>query len=226
MGSGLKGSCRKTTDRQRLSEIFNLLYKFYGPRRWWPADTPFEVIVGAILTQNTSWNNVEKAMASLKKEGLLTPKHLYDLDQKKLASLIKPCGYYNIKAKRIKSLLDYIFKQYNGSLKRFFKNSTKKLRKELLSINGVGPETADSIILYAAGRPIFVVDAYTNRILQRHNLIDKGSGYDDIQSFFHNNLPKRRALFNEFHALIVEHAKSVCKTKPNCQACILHAIKS
>ncbi len=206
---------------KRLSEIYNILYKIYGPRNWWPADSPFEVIVGAILTQNTSWENVEKAIANLKKKRKLSPRQLYRIKISELSSLIKSCGYHNIKAKRLKSFIDYLFKNYKGSLSNFFSNSTGNIRKQLLAINGIGPETADSILLYAAGKAVFVVDAYTKRILERQGLIKPNASYEQIQRLFENNLPKRSKLFNEYHALIVEHAKWVCKKKPICSECAL-----
>lgn len=206
---------------KRLSEIYNILYKIYGPRNWWPADSPFEVIVGAILTQNTSWENVKKAIANLKRKRKLSPRQLYKIKISELSSLIKSCGYHNIKAKRLKSFIDYLFKNYKGSLSKFFLNSTGNIRKQLLAINGIGPETADSILLYAANRPVFVVDAYTKRILERQDLIKPNASYEQIQQLFENNLPKSSKLFNEYHALIVEHAKWVCKKKPICSECAL-----
>lgn len=207
---------------RELCEIYNILYKIYGPQDWWPAESPFEVIVGAILTQNTSWKNVKKAITNLKRKKMLSPKALYNINKKELAALIKPCGYYNIKAKRLKSFIDYLFKNYNGSLNRFFSNSTANIRKRLLSINGIGPETADSILLYAANRPVFVVDAYTKRILQRQGLIKETAAYEYVQKIFENNLPKNTRLFNEYHALLVQHGKEVCKKKPLCHSCAIH----
>ncbi len=206
---------------KRLSKIYNILYKIYGPRNWWPADSPFEVIVGAILTQNTSWENVKKAIANLKKKRKLSPRQLYKIKISELSSLIKSCGYHNIKAKRLKSFIDYLFKNYKGSLSKFFSKSTGNIRKQLLAINGIGPETADAILLYAAGKAVFVVDAYTKRILERQGLIKPDASYEQIQQFFENNLPKSSKLFNEYHALIVEHAKWVCKKKPICSECAL-----
>ena len=176
---------RKPSKRFRLRYIYNTLYKRYGPRNWWPADTPFEMIVGAILTQNTSWNNAEKAIANLKANKGLTPGKLKKMSKNKLASLIKPCGYYNIKAARLKHFIEYLVKNYGGSLKKFFSNSTASIRKQLLAINGIGPETADSILLYAAKKPVFVVDAYTKRILERHRLIRGNATYEQVQRLFY-----------------------------------------
>jgi len=203
--------------------IYGTLSKKFGPRHWWPADTKFEVIIGAILTQNTAWINVERAIKNLKKAHLLTPGKMYALDIKKLAGLIRPSGYYNIKSKRIKSFLNFLFKNYNGSLKKLFANNPAVLRNQLLSINGIGPETADSIILYAAGKPAFVVDAYTKRIFSRQGKISAAAGYEEIQKFFTDNLPRSAKLFNEYHALIVELGKNICKTKPMCDICPINA---
>ncbi len=211
----------KPSRRFRLYNIYNILYKTYGPRKWWPADTPFEVIAGAILTQNTSWNNVEKAITKLKANKTLTPGKLKEMSKNRLASLIKSCGYYNIKATRLKHFAEYLVKNYGGSLKKFFSNSTPHTREELLAINGIGPETADSILLYAANRPVFVVDAYTKRILQRQGLIKPNATYEQIQKLFEDNFPKNSRLFNEYHALIVQHGKDVCRKKPICSACVL-----
>lgn len=209
--------------RSPLLDIYNKLYKHFGPRHWWPADTPFEVIVGAILTQNTAWSNVERALANLKKEGLLTPKKLYNLDVKRLAQLIRPAGYFNIKSARLKEFLKFLFKRHNGSLKNMFSCGTADLRQQLLAVKGIGPETADSILLYAANKPVFVVDAYTKRIFSRHNLIGNKADYDEVQRLFMDKLPRSRKLYNEYHALIVELGKNICKTKPRCDICPLTA---
>ena len=203
----------------KLMRIYDRLYKRFGPRHWWPADTDFEIITGAILTQNTAWANVEKAIANLKRERVLTPDKMRKTNTRALAGLIRPSGYYNIKAKRLKAFVNFLFKNYNGSLKKMLSRKTADLRKKLLSIKGIGPETADSILLYAAGKPVFVVDAYTRRIFSRHNLIPSGAGYDDVQRFFTDNLPLDEMLFNEYHALIVELGKTICKTKPRCAIC-------
>jgi len=203
----------------KLFDIYNKLYKRFGSQNWWPADTDFEVVIGAILTQNTAWSNVEKAIANLKKKRLLSAKKLRALKLVRLAELIRPSGYYNIKTKRIRAFLDCLFSDYNGSLKKMFKSDLSRLRQALLGINGIGPETADSIILYAANRPVFVVDAYTRRIFSRHDIIKPEATYDQIQRFFMDNLPLDRSLFNEYHALIVELGKNICKTKPRCDIC-------
>lgn len=205
----------------KLLDIYNRLYKQYGPQHWWPGQTPFEIIVGAILTQNTNWANVEKAIENLKKAGCLTPEKLHRLPPEQLASYIKPAGYFNIKAGRLKHFLDWLFKKHEGSLENLAAMAPSALRKQLLDIKGIGPETADSICLYAFGKPIFVVDAYTARIFGRHGLIEDGSGYDQIQQLFHSGLEKDAGLFNEYHALIVRLGKEHCKKRPVCRGCPL-----
>ncbi|NQT47093.1 MAG: endonuclease III domain-containing protein [Candidatus Omnitrophica bacterium] len=205
----------------QLISIYKRLWAHFGPRHWWPADTPFEVVVGAILTQNTAWTNVERAIANLKKDRVLTPKKLYSLRPSRLASLIKPAGYYNVKTRRLKEFLHLVMEKYDGSLKGLFKKETLSLREELLGVKGIGPETADSIMLYAAGKPIFVVDTYTRRIFSRHRLVGPDISYGDLQAFFMKNLPRRPKLFNEYHALIVETGKRFCKKKPLCDMCPL-----
>ena len=209
----------RLSGRAALLDIYEKLYKRFGPRHWWPAETDFEIIVGAILTQNTAWANVEKAIANLRKERVLAPRKLYNLDKKALAGFIRPAGYYNIKALRLSAFLQFLFKRHNGSLKKMFSLRLPDLRDALLSVNGIGPETADSILLYAAGKSIFVVDAYTKRIFSRHKFFHSTATYDEIQHFFMNNLPRSRKLFNEYHALIVELGKNICKTKPKCEIC-------
>ena len=207
---------------EQLKEIYDLLFKRFGPQDWWPGDTPFEVIVGAILTQNTNWTNVEKAITNLKNAKVLTPDKLHLLDIKKLAELIRPAGYFNIKAKRLKNFLDWFFEEYCGELKNLENIPTDELRQQLLSVKGIGPETADSILLYALNRLVFVVDAYTARICSRHHLIDEGADYHQIQETFKSNLPSSIQLFNEYHALLVALGKNYCaKTKPNCALCPL-----
>lgn len=209
-----------------MIKIYNRLYKTFGPQRWWPAKTPFEVIIGAILTQNTSWANVEKAILNLKKKSTLKPAKIYLIKTKRLAILIKPAGYYNIKARRIKNFLRFLFKRYNGNIKQMFAQKQGILRSQLLNIKGIGPETADSILLYAGKKPVFVVDAYTRRILLRHNLIYPPCDYDDIQRIFTDGIPKNQGLFNEYHALLVKVGKLYCKkNKPLCnKGCPLNNI--
>jgi endonuclease-3 related protein len=206
--------------KKQLYSIYRKLFAFFGPQHWWPAETPFEVMVGAILTQNTSWSNVEKAIHNLKQNRLLTPHKLYQLGLKKLTAQIKSAGYYNIKAKRLKEFLKFFFKKYQGNFKKMASVSLTQLRQELLSINGIGPETADSILLYALNKPIFVVDAYTKRILRRHHLIGKDAAYHQVQNLFMQNLKTDTRLFNEYHALLVKLGKNFClKNKPKCKDC-------
>lgn len=205
--------------KNKLLRLYNVLYKHYGPQYWWPAKTRFEVIVGAILTQNTSWRNVEKAIRNLTEKKILNPAAIKRIRKKKLAGLIKPAGYYNVKAGRLKNFTDFLFKNYDGSLKKMFSQDMAGLRKELLGVNGLGFETADSILLYAGQKPIFVVDAYTKRILFNHNLISSGHEYHDVQRLFMENLPADSALFNEYHALLVRLAKDRCTTSPKCDSC-------
>jgi len=209
--------------KKTLHSIYNKLYSYFGAQYWWPADSPFEVIIGAILTQNTNWQNVEKAINNLKKYRLLNPDKLYRLSQRRLASFIVPAGYYNIKAKRLKNFLDFFMKTYRGSLKKMSLLDTQSLRGQLLSVNGIGQETADSILLYALKKPVFVIDAYTRRILIRQRLVKEESGYAEIQNLFMQNLKADVKLFNEYHALLVKLAKEIClKNKPKCDICPLY----
>lgn len=210
----------KTQTQNILLKIYKSLYDFFGPLNWWPGDTPFEIMVGAVLTQNTSWSNVEKAINNLKKENLLEPWKLYRIDKEKLAQLIKPSGYYNIKAQRLKNFINLFINEFEGSAEKMFSDDSEELRKKLLNVNGIGPETADSILLYAGKKPFFVVDAYTKRIFSRHKLITKDSTYYQIQEFFSKNLERDVELFNEFHAQIVMLGKTICTSKnPNCFKC-------
>lgn len=209
-----------------INLIYRKLYSYFGRQHWWPAKTRFEVMVGAILTQNTSWSNVERAINNLKQHRLLGPRKLYRLPQDRLALLIKSVGYYNIKAKRLKEFLKFLFKYYKGSVQQMLPVDTPDLRRQLLSVNGIGPETADSILLYALDKPVFVVDAYTKRILSRHRLIPEGADYDTTQDLFTRNLKKDRRLFNEFHALFVKLGKDIClKSKPRCDICPLRQMR-
>ena len=208
---------------KQLKAIYRVLYRVYGPQHWWPAKTPFEVMVGAVLTQNTAWANVEKAIANLRRERLLTtPSRMINVPPEKLARLIRPCGYFNIKTRRLRHLLSFIHTRYSGSLERMFATDAALLREQMLAINGIGPETADSILLYAGGKPFFVVDAYTRRIFSRKGLISPAADYETIQNFFMENLPRDTCFYNEYHALIVRIGKEHCrKTKPRCTDCPL-----
>jgi endonuclease-3 related protein len=207
--------------RKILKKIYNKLFQTFGPMGWWPGETPFEVIIGAILTQNTSWENVEKAIHKLKTKKVLHPAGLYRKKDEELAELIKSVGYYNIKAKRIKNFMAFFQREYGKDLKKMFREDTIVLREKLLSINGIGPETADSILLYAAEKPTFVVDAYTKRILLRHGWISSQDSYQDIKDLFMNNLKHDVKMYNEYHALLVYLGKNFCKKKPQCEGCPL-----
>jgi endonuclease-3 related protein len=206
---------------RELMEMFDLMLAHFGPRKWWPADTALEMIVGGVLTQNTSWKNVEKAMANLKHKGLLSVRGLHALSPEGLAEEIRPAGYFNMKAKRLKNLIGFIMDRYDADLSVLLAEDTGRLREGLLSVKGIGPETADSILLYAANRPVFVVDAYTFRILVRHGMLDESAGYEELQSLFMDHLPDDTGLFNEFHALIVQTGKEYCRRTPRCKACPL-----
>jgi endonuclease-3 related protein len=208
--------------RTALLNLYDRLYSRFGPQRWWPADTPFEVIIGAILTQNTAWPNVEKAIQNLKKHRLLSPKALSKATPSKIAALIRPSGYYNIKTKRLGSFLSFLNRAYKGSISTMSRSEPLALRKALLEVKGIGPETADSILLYALGKPFFVIDAYTRRIFERHKLVKKGISYEELQRFFMKNLPKSAKLYNEYHALIVRVGKEYCKKRPSCGLCPLN----
>lgn len=204
-----------------LIKFFLKLYSFYGPQKWWPGDTPFEIAIGAILTQNTNWANVQKAIENLKKQKLLHPEGLNKISIERLSQLIKPSGYYNIKAKRIKAFLDFLFDHCHGNLKMLKELETDNIREQLLSIYGIGQETADSILLYALEKPVFVVDAYTKRVLSRHNILNHNSSYKEYQNLFHNELVRDVQLYNEYHALLVKAGKDYCKPKPLCEGCPL-----
>ena len=205
-----------------LWKMYGVLLRTYGPQRWWPGDTPFEVMVGAVLTQNTAWTNVEAAIANLKRERLLTPSRMYLAAPEKLAALIRPSGYYHIKTKRLRHLLAFVHDRYAGSLKKMFAADAEELRRELLAVNGIGPETADAILLYAGQKPYFVVDAYTERIFSRHGLISLKADYHALQGLFMDNLPRDVQVYNEYHALIVRTGKEFCKKSiPFCNGCPL-----
>jgi endonuclease-3 related protein len=207
-----------------LIKIYQTLYSAFGTQNWWPGDAPFEIAIGAILTQNTNWGNVEKAINNLKKYKSLSAKAVYKMSEDKLAELIKPAGYYNIKARRLKSFINFLMNDYHGSMRKMKKEKTLPLREKLLSINGIGPETADSILLYALGEPVFVIDAYTKRVLSRHGIMDNTKSYDEFQKLFHDALEKDTQLFNEYHALLVRVGKTYCKSKnPLCRECPLNS---
>ncbi|RKY05271.1 endonuclease III domain-containing protein [Candidatus Poribacteria bacterium] len=201
--------------------LYKLLFERYGPQGWWPGETPFEVAIGAILTQATAWRNAERAIENLKSASLLSPRGLFEIDERGLAELIRPAGFQNLKARRIKSFVDHLFGRYGGSLERMFSKGAEELREELLSIKGIGRETADAITLYAAGKPTFVIDSYTRRLLSRLGMADERAGYEELRRFFMENLPPDLEIYKEYHALIVRHCKEVCRKRPLCERCHL-----
>jgi endonuclease-3 related protein len=209
---------------KNLLKVYKNLYIFFGPQHWWPAESPFEVMVGAVLTQNTSWNNVSKAVENLKSKRLLSLEKISAVSRQKLISAIRPAGFYRQKAAYLKNLSDFLIGRYDGNLGKMRKTDTSHLRQELLAVRGIGPETADSILLYALDKPVFVVDAYTRRVFSRHKLEPFGNGYSSWQNYFISNLPSDVKLYNEYHALIVRTAKNYCRTKPLCEGCPMEGI--
>jgi len=217
----MKAETERRSLRQQLTEIYELLFQRYGPQHWWPADSPFEVVVGAILTQSAAWTNVERAIKNLSEANALSPVRLRQVPQDELAQLVYPSGYYNAKASKLKAFARYLRDNCRDSLDELFSRDVPTLRRELLSIHGVGEETADSIILYAARKPVFVIDAYTRRVVTRLGLEPSAARYADFQRLFMENLPPDEQMFNEYHALIVQHGKEVCRRAPRCSACCL-----
>lgn len=205
----------------KLLDIYRILFDHYGPREWWPAETPFEVVVGAILTQNTAWTNVEKAIENLKQFGPMTPEALFRLPEETLFEAIRPSGYFRRKGKRLRNFLGMLSDLFDCRLDALFDLPTETLREELLAVSGIGPETADSILLYAAGRPVFVIDTYTIRILSRHELLPEETSYAEAQQWVTDHLPEDVQLFNEFHALLVNVGKDFCRPRPKCSGCPL-----
>ncbi len=208
----------------KLIHLYELLFERFGHRNWWPAESPFEVCVGAILTQNTSWKNVEKAINNLKEAECLDAYRLYETPVEELATIIKTAGYFNVKSKRLKNFINHLVEHHEGSLDKMFEASVEDLRTELLSINGVGRETADSMILYAANKPIFVIDVYTRRALERHGMIVEKADYDEIRELFESNLSPDVDLFNDFHAQFVAVGSNFCRRKPKCSGCPLDVL--
>ncbi|HUL35004.1 MAG TPA: endonuclease III domain-containing protein [Candidatus Eisenbacteria bacterium] len=205
-----------------LGQYFDALFQSYGEQHWWPGRSPFEIIVGAILVQNTSWTNAAQAIANLRHASLLTPAAIHAISLPRLARLIRPSGYFRQKARKLKAFLNFLCQNYRGSLKTMFRTPTAQLREQLLQIHGIGPETADSILLYAGNHPVFVVDAYTRRILQRHQLAQGNESYEGVRGLFEQSLPNDPRLFNEYHALIVHVGKHHCRRRaPLCSTCAL-----
>ena len=204
-----------------LRQVYQHLRKQHGAQDWWPGDSPFEIMVGAILTQNTAWTNVEKAIDNLKAAKSLDAKKIVVMKHEQLAQLIRPSGYFNIKANRLRALCEW-FVQHGGS-RKIARYATSELRRELLQVHGVGPETADDILLYAFERPVFVIDAYTRRIFSRLGIVEGNETYDALRELFEQRLQGDTALYNEYHALIVMHGKDICRVKPDCAQCRMAA---
>ena len=206
---------------QVLQDLYRRLYDAYGPQGWWPGEGKFEMVVGAILTQSAAWPNVEKALHNLKSAGVFSSAALREIAEPELASLIRPSGYFNSKARKLKALVDHLWEHHGGDLNALLDQKGATLREELLTIYGIGEETADDIVLYAANQPSFVIDAYTKRILERLEITPEGRSYGDYQELFHKALPADATLFNEYHALLDRHAKESCRKDPLCENCCL-----
>lgn len=202
--------------------VYQILFAAHGPQHWWPGNSPFEIMVGAVLTQNTAWRNVERAIAKLIRHRALAPEAILAARQEALAEWLRPCGYFNIKARRLVNFCRWYLQE--GGLAVLAGRDTATLRMNLLAVNGIGPETADDILLYAFERPVFVVDAYTRRLFSRLGLVPETIGYEDLRSFFESTLETDRVLFNEYHALIVRHGKEICRPRPLCDRCGLAAV--
>lgn len=207
--------------KKKLLFLYERLFTHFGSQHWWPGNTPFEVAIGAILTQNTNWQNVERAINNLKRARALSAAAIRRISEEELAGLVRPSGYFRQKAVRLKIFVDFLYNHYRGGIAAMKKDETALLREKLLSVKGIGPETADSIILYAVEKPVFVVDAYTKRVLLRHGLIEQKTGYHEIQDLFHENLQADKRMYNEYHALFVRVCKEFCKKKAFCKGCPL-----
>ncbi len=208
--------------RTSIPQVYRKLYATHGPQHWWPGNSRFEIMVGAVLTQNTAWTNVEKAIVNLKQAKALTSEAIVKAPHRQLATWLKPSGYFNIKAKRLKEMCRWLVGQ--GGVRRLARMNTNDLRAALVAVYGIGPETADDIVLYAFNRPVFVIDAYTRRIFSRLGLITGDEGYETLRHLFENSLKQDVPLFNEYHALIVKHGKDICKKRPLCGNCCLNAL--
>ncbi len=206
----------------QLLQAYERLHTTFGPQHWWPGESPFEIMVGAVLVQNTAWRNVERAIANLRDAGVMEPSALYALPSEELAELIRPAGYFQVKTHRLRNLLKFVVEEYDGSLDAMFRTSVGTLREQLLSIHGIGPETADAILLYAGGLPTFVVDTYTHRVSARHGWIGYDADYHEIKDRFESDLPADAPLYNEYHALLVRVGKEYCRrSAPKCEVCPL-----
>ena len=206
---------------QALEAFYSAMSAHYGPTHWWPGDSPFEIAIGAILTQNTAWTNVEKAIVNLKAARLMSPKQILSCSETALETALRPSGYFSQKAKRVRGFCAHLETHYGGSVKRMARRPLEELREELIALHGIGPETADDILLYACEKPVFVVDAYTRRIFGRHGLVPHGVKYEALRAFFEDRLAPDVARFKEYHGLIVWTGKDFCKTKPQCSRCPL-----
>lgn len=207
--------------RKTLEQIFRRLEKRYGPTHWWPGDSPFEIAVGAILTQNTAWGNVERAITNLKCAGLLGPAAIARCPEPSLHEALRPSGYFRIKTRRLRAFCEFLLQRYGGDMARLAARPLDELRPELLAVEGIGPETADDILLYACDKPVFVVDAYTRRILSRHGLCSPQERYETLQALFERSLPADVRLFKEYHGLLVYTGKDYCRRRPRCEECPL-----
>ncbi len=209
------------TTSQTLTTVYHRLLERYGPQHWWPGDGPLEVIIGAILTQSAAWANVDRALANLKRADVLSSQALREIPLESLAELLRPSGYFNAKARKVKAFVEHLGSRHQDDLDAFLGQPPEMLRQELLSIHGIGEETADDILLYAAGYPFFVVDAYTRRVFERLGITPQGPRYQDWQDLLHGALPQEAPLFNEYHALLVAHGKATCRKTPLCEGCCL-----
>ena len=215
----------KSTDaRKKLAAMYELMSAHFGPTHWWPGDTPFEIAVGAILTQNTAWTNVEKAIANLKRADLLDPRAILDCPDEQMEQAVQPSGFFRIKTKRLRGFCAHLVERYGGSMARMAERPLESLRPELLGVYGLGPETADDILLYACGKIVFVVDAYTKRIFSRHGLIPAEIGYEDLRAFFEKHVPPDLHRYKEYHGLIVWTGKDFCRKSPKCEDCPLKSM--
>jgi endonuclease-3 related protein len=207
--------------RRRLLRLYAALHARFGPQRWWPARSRFEVAAGAVLTQHTAWAGVERAIANLRAARALEPRRLLALPPARLGRLIRPAGTYRVKTRRLRALVAFLVGRFGGRLERLGRAPLPALRRDLLRVPGIGPETADSILLYAAGRPVFVADAYARRVLSRHRIVPRGIGYEALRALLETHLPRDPWLFNEYHALLVEVGKRHCRSIPRCEDCPL-----
>jgi endonuclease-3 related protein len=213
-------SSRRKSNKHRppsLRAVYRRLLAIHGPQRWWPGDSRFEIMVGAVLTQNTTWTNVERAIDNLKRAKALTPAAIANAPHARLARWLRPSGYFNVKAQRLKAMCRWLIRQ--GGVRALARLDTHDLRAALIAVHGIGPETADDIVLYAFERPVFVIDAYTRRLFARLGVIRGDEGYETLRRFFENTLDADVPMFNEYHALIVAHSKVVCRPRPRCEAC-------